>query len=647
MELVLSTHHFASIGGAETYLLTTAEQLQRLGHGVVVHALKYGEMGEEAKGRGLPVAASDDDLPERCDAILVQSSATSPLLAARYPDTPQVFVSHGTVYDFMLPPQLPNLVSRVVALNDRVAARVEAGAAPQEVVRLRQPIDLDRFSPRAPARATPRVVLLLGNYMRGSRRKTFDAVCEELGLECRQIGRHGGASHPRPEVEIAEADIVIGYGRSALEGMASGKAVYVYDHGGGDGWVTAESYPTLESNGFAGSATADVVDKDRLRTDLLAYDPDMGLVNRELARTHHEAVRHAAELVPVLGSAPAPQITADAAAMNELARLARVQWGVEGRAALFRLENELLRERVDQVERAAEASSRHAAQAEDRIAALLATRRYKIGGALAAPLDAARRLRSSQPAARIRRLRRRGRPRVLALVSFRDEARFVPGLFENLAPHVDGVVALDDGSTDGSAELVRDHPLVVELIEVPPGAQAELEDGRNHRALTEAAWRHGADWLLGIDADERLERSFRARAEGEIARAEASGQRALWVWFRELWDAPDRVRVDGIWGGKRKACLFRSDRAHSFDERRVHANWASWPPPNGDYPQADLNIYHLRMIDPEDRRKRVLRYRRVDPDNVWQEMGYDYLLDESGIDLRPLEPGRDYLPLGR
>jgi glycosyl transferase family 2 len=636
MELVLSAHHFASIGGAETYLLTVAEHLQRLGHGVTVHALELGEMAEEAEGRGIQVARSESALPERCDAIVSQSAATSPLLAARYRDVPQVFVSHGTGYDFMLPPQLPNLVSKVVALNDRVAARMRAGAAPYEVVRLRQPIDLDRFNPRAPTRTTPRVVLLLGNYMRGSRRGALEEVCSELGLQVRQIGRHGGRSHPHPELEIADADVVVGYGRSALEGMASGKAVYVYDHSGGDGWVTADTYQALEANGFAGSATDGVVDRDRLRRDLLAYEPEMGLVNRELARAHHDALNHAAALVPVLRAADPPEAPADADAMREIARLARVQWAVEGRSAIFRLEAEMLRERADEADRVAEERARHVADAEARLAELIQTRRYKLGSALASPLDSVR-----------SRLRRRGRARVLALVSFRDEARFVPGLFENLAAQVDGVVALDDGSTDGTADLLREQPMVVDLIEVPPGAQDELEDGRNHRALTEAAWRHSADWLLGLDADERLERDFRPRAEEEIARAERDRQAALWVWFRELWDAPDRVRVDGIWGGKRKACLFRSDRGHHFDDRRVHANWASWPPAGDDYPQADLNIYHLRMIDPEDRRRRLMRYRRIDPDNVWQEMGYDYLLDETGLELRPLEPGREYVPLGR
>jgi hypothetical protein len=53
------------------------------------------------------------------------------------------------------------------------------------------------------------------------------------------------------------------------------------------------------------------------------------------------------------------------------------------------------------------------------------------------------------------------------------------------------------------------------------------------------------------------------------------------------------------------------------------------------------------MIDAADRVRRVEKFRRLDPDRVWQAIGYDYLLDETGIELRPLESGRDYAPLGR
>ncbi len=237
----------------------------------------------------------------------------------------------------------------------------------------------------------------------------------------------------------------------------------------------------------------------------------------------------------------------------------------------------------------------------------------------------------------------RRRRRILALIHFRDEAGNLPGLFANLEGQVDGVIALDDQSSDESRTIVESQPLLLELLTVEPGAQDDNEDGKNRPPLIRAAWDQGADWLLGIDADERLEYDFRRRAEREISRTEAEGQTALWVPFLELWGAPDQVRVDGIWAQKRKACLFKARRDHLFDERRMHTNWASWPPPNGEYPLADLRLYHLRMIHAADRRARADRYRRLDPDSQWQEIGYDYLVDEDGLELAPIEPGRGYV----
>jgi len=59
----------------------------------------------------------------------------------------------------------------------------------------------------------------------------------------------------------------------------------------------------------------------------------------------------------------------------------------------------------------------------------------------------------------------------------------------------------------------------------------------------------------------------------------------------------------------------------------------------------NVMIYHLRMIRSEDRAARRQRYEELDPGNTWQEIGYAYLTDTSGIRLERLPPGRDYCPI--
>src|SRR5690606_6931093 len=118
----------------------------------------------------------------------------------------------------------------------------------------------------------------------------------------------------------------------------------------------------------------------------------------------------------------------------------------------------------------------------------------------------------------------------------------------------------------------------------------------------EASRRHGADWLLGIDADERLERDFRRRALHEIRRLAWWPHPVVSVAIRELWDRPDQYRVDGIWGRKRRASFWKARDDHRFDTRALHGHWA---PLNslvrGRCPSGDLIVYHLRMIDAADR----------------------------------------------
>jgi hypothetical protein len=162
----------------------------------------------------------------------------------------------------------------------------------------------------------------------------------------------------------------------------------------------------------------------------------------------------------------------------------------------------------------------------------------------------------------------------------------------------------------------------------------------NHRQLVGAALRHGAEWALCVDQDERLERDFRTRAERVIARGKRVGAAAFSPRLLELWDSPDHYRADGVWGKKTKPTLFRLRRDHEFDPRPLHGIKA--PLQARPVREADLLVYHLGMLTTADREARRARYEHLDPDGRWQAVGYAYLTDEAGLRLRRVPPRRAF-----
>ncbi len=248
----------------------------------------------------------------------------------------------------------------------------------------------------------------------------------------------------------------------------------------------------------------------------------------------------------------------------------------------------------------------------------------------------------------LRRARRPERVRLFGLLAVKDAMRYLPGWFATNAAHLDGVLVYDDGSVDGSAEFAAAQPSVLEVVRRDPTAPPGWDESRTRRALHLAAAGHDSDWLVAVDADERLEEQFGARARREIVRLERRGIDAAAIRVPELWGAADQVRTDGIWAERWRARLFRWRADARIDDRRLHGHWAPLDSAvRGGFVPVDLAAYHLHMIDPADRRARADRYERLDPQHTAQPAGYDYLVDEQGIQVEPLPPGRAYAPLHR
>lgn len=391
MRVVVSHLRLVGFGGTESYVLTIGEELERLGHEVVVYAPETGPCAEHARARGIRVVDAEHDLPERCDALFAQDLVTAYSLAGRYPDAARIFVAHSPSYSVQFPPQAEGACHAVVVLNDRLLRRVRGAACELPVFRLRQPIDLRRFCFQTMGleqRDPPRV-LALSNYTNGARARMIEAACVAAGLELREVGQRAGAS-PAPEHEIAGAEIVISLGRGVLEAMASGRAAYVLGALGGDGWVTPDSYEALEADGFAGRGPGEAISSERLAAELGRWSEELGEAGRDLAVKHHAAEDHCLrllELAEELGASPQEPPTS----AGELARLARLEWGQELsiRSAVEQLDAE--RSRAAALEAEVSALRSEVDRLSEELGVVCGSRRYRFAELLARPVDALRR----------------------------------------------------------------------------------------------------------------------------------------------------------------------------------------------------------------------------------------------------------------
>ena len=405
MRIVIATQSLAGLGGSESYAITVADQLQRLGHGVWLFALDLGRSSEAAIALGLPVTDSSSALPDDVDALIVQDGTVACELAVRYPLTPQLFVAHSDIFDLQLPPQVEGLLAAVVTLYERVDKRIRAMALQIPVIQLRQPIDVERFKPLSPIRGLPRVALALSYYINDTRLDLLTEACAKAGIELRTNSIRGEQPTTTPELVYNEADIVFGKARVVLEAMACGRSAYVFDHNGSDGWVTAENAARLAADNFGGQDEFRPLDAASIAAELARYDPLMGTNNRDFIVANHAASAHAAELVDVLRSI-APRTQSVDAPLNELARMVRNYHRADSAAFALRAERHHLTTQIGDLEEerarlAAEleqasdhavAISERAEAAERRENALLQTRRWQLTQAALRPLDKLRQL---------------------------------------------------------------------------------------------------------------------------------------------------------------------------------------------------------------------------------------------------------------
>jgi hypothetical protein len=162
----------------------------------------------------------------------------------------------------------------------------------------------------------------------------------------------------------------------------------------------------------------------------------------------------------------------------------------------------------------------------------------------------------------------------------------------------------------------------------------------NRRTLLEAALERKIEWVLCCDADERHEQRFLLDLQDILAEA----REALALHVRDLWDGCDQYRIDGLWRHKSKFVLFPlTPFTDYYPSHALHTKWAPPSVPCRDENILNYNLYHLVSLSKANRLKRLEKFKQIDPGNIYQpKIGYDYLTNESRLELEKIPTGRGF-----
>ncbi len=168
-----------------------------------------------------------------------------------------------------------------------------------------------------------------------------------------------------------------------------------------------------------------------------------------------------------------------------------------------------------------------------------------------------------------------------------------------------------------------------------------LDEGRQRKKLIDLASSKGADWVIVMDPDERLEQDAPKRLKELVNNLK--GKKALiQVNLRELY-TKKHYRVDGLWNQKKRIIAFPLLPDNIYSDNKLHPRRQ---PLNEDFKLVvtDINLYHLKQINPKLRKQRKDLYNKLDPQHIYQDIGYDYLDDETGLELQEIPVNRMYRP---
>lgn len=230
LRVLITNYALRERTGTEMYAYDLACGLLALGHAPVLYSPRPGPLAEKIRRETVPVVDDLDRLSAPPDIIHGQHADETATALVRFPRAPAVYVCHDWYFAKDAPPRFPRVL-RYVAVDSACRDKLvyEHGVPEERVSVLLQFVDLEKFRPRAPLPARPRRALVLCNQTKeNAHLEAARAACARAGVALDVYGLGVGRACERPEVLLADYDVVFAKARTALEALAVGSWVVVY-----------------------------------------------------------------------------------------------------------------------------------------------------------------------------------------------------------------------------------------------------------------------------------------------------------------------------------------------------------------------------------------------------------------------------------
>jgi glycosyltransferase involved in cell wall biosynthesis len=212
----------------------------------------------------------------------------------------------------------------------------------------------------------------------------------------------------------------------------------------------------------------------------------------------------------------------------------------------------------------------------------------------------------------------------VCLLPARNAEEHVGPYLASVAPFADAVVALDDGSTDATGDLLEEAPLVDHVLRNGRrDGYGGWSDGENRTRLLRAAAELEPDWIVFLDADERVDpadaHALAAALEGDdLLPGCAYGFQHYRTWHGTACD-PRYRWIYRMFG-------YRPDLR--LVGRRLHFNPVPVEIPSRAWVRTTIRIRHLVADDASAIERRRAKYREADPEGIFGS-------DSGGMDRAP------------